>query len=64
MKMMAERNLSYYDVAEKAGISPSIMYKYCRQYIMPGVDTLAALADVFGMTIDELIGRNAKEDTK
>lgn len=60
MKLMAERGWAYYDVAEKAGMSPSSLYKYCRAYIMPGVDTLAALADVFDMTMDELIGRNVK----
>lgn len=61
---MAERDLSYYQVAEKAGITPSIMYKYCRQYIMPSVDTLAALADVFDMTMDELIGRSVNKQSE
>ena len=64
MKLTVERGWSYYDVAKMAGMSPSSLYKYCHAYIMPGVDTLAALADVFGMTMDELIGRNVKEDTK
>lgn len=62
MKLTADRGWSYYDVAEKAGMSPSTLYKYCHAYIMPGVDTLAALADVFGMTMDELIGRNTKQE--
>lgn len=64
MKLMAERGWAYYDVAKMAGMSPSSLYKYCHAYIMPYVDTLAALADVFGMTMDELIGRNVKEDTR
>ena len=61
MVLTSERGWSYYDVAEKAGMSPSTLYRYYKQYIMPGVDTLAALADVFGMTMDELMGRNVKE---
>ena len=61
MKLTAERGWSYYDVAAMVGMSPSSLYKYCTQFIMPGVDTLAALADVFDMTMDELIGRNVKE---
>lgn len=61
-KLSLERGWSYYDVAKMAGMSPSTLYKYYTQFIMPGVDTLAALADVFGMTMDELIGRNVKEE--
>lgn len=62
-KLSLERGWSYYDVAQKAGMSPSTLYKYYTQYIMPGVDTLAALADVFDMTMDELIGRNVKGES-
>lgn len=62
MKLTAERNWSYYDVARLAGMSPSTLYKYYHGCKLPYVDTLAALADVFGMTMDELIGRNVKEE--
>ena len=62
MKLAAERGLTYYDVARLAGMSPSTLYKYYHGgNKLPYVDTLAALADVFDMTIDELIGRNVKE---
>lgn len=62
MKLTAERNWSYYDVARMAGMSPSTLYKYYHACKLPQVDSLAALADVFGMTMDELIGRNVKEE--
>ena len=64
MKLTAERGWSYYDVASHAGMSPSTLYKYYHQCIMPGVDTLAALADVFDMTIDELIGRSVNKQSE
>lgn len=63
MQLTAERGWSYYDVAEKAGMSASTLYKYYHGgNKLPYVDTLAALADVFEMTMDELIGRNVTEE--
>lgn len=63
-KLAAEHGLTMYDLAKETGMSASSLYKYAHQYIMPGVDTLAALADVFGMTMDELMGREPKEEAK
>jgi transcriptional regulator with XRE-family HTH domain len=64
MKLTAERGWSYYDVARETGMSPSTLYKYYHACIMPGVDTLAALADVFDMTMDELIGRSVNKESE
>jgi transcriptional regulator with XRE-family HTH domain len=62
MKLTSERGWTYYDVAAKAGVSASTLYKYYHSCRMPGVDMLAALADVFDMTMDELIGRSVDKE--
>lgn len=64
MKLTGERGWTYYDVAKLTGMSPSTLYKYYHSYCMPGVDTLAALADAFDMTMDELIGRSVNKESE
>lgn len=54
----ARRKLSQKDLAEKAGISRASIANYELGTSEPGINALKAIADAFGMTTDELLGRS------
>lgn len=47
------------DVAEAVGTSVQNLSRWERGEVMPGIEFCVKLADYYGITIDELIGRNA-----
>ena len=54
------------DVAEKIGCSKNVYSRYERGEREPDIDTLCRIADVFRITLDELVGRkhNPNFDTQ
>ena len=46
------------ELAEKLGGKKSLVSNYENGYSVPDIFTLAALADIFDVSIDELIGRS------
>lgn len=46
------------DLAEKLHITRQALSSYERGNIEPNIGTLCKLADIFNITIDELVGRN------
>ena len=56
------RGLSQKELAERAGLAAgSIVYRYESNRILPGVETLAHLADALNVPIDSLV-RDAPRD--
>lgn len=53
----ARRNLKQSEVAEAVGITPAAMCRYEQGERQPNVQTLARLADFFGVSMDYLMGR-------
>ena len=50
------KGLSQEELAQRAGLSAVSIQKYENGDMTPGVDKLAALADVFGTTPNALLG--------
>jgi len=53
--------LSQQQLGERMGVSAVAVSKWERGQSQPDIPTLTALADLFGMTLDELCGRREEE---
>ncbi|MFD1410594.1 helix-turn-helix domain-containing protein [Lapidilactobacillus gannanensis] len=56
-KVAKERGLSLQSVAVKAGLSKNVIYQY-NKGVNPSLETLANIANVLGVTVDYLLGKN------
>lgn len=65
-KLRNSKGLSQYELAEKLGFSRGKLSNYEQGSRQPDYDTLAQIADFFGVTTDFLLGRepNEKETNK
>lgn len=50
------------DIANKLGVSRSTYANYESGRRAPDIDTLIHLADIYGISLDELIGHHVKKD--
>lgn len=57
------RNLTQTDVANALGVSSVVYCRYETGARQPSVETLIQLADIFGVTVDYLLGRQDIEDS-
>lgn len=53
----ARRNLTQAQVADAVGVTPAALCRYEQGKQKPNVQTLARLADFFGVSMDRLMGR-------
>ena len=61
LRYLRERaGISQKALAEQIGVSQQSINKYENHNIEPDIETLIALADTFGTTVDYLIGRSEK----
>ena len=59
LRFLRERaGISQKTLAEQIGVSQQSINKYENHNIEPDIETLIALADTFGTTVDYLIGRS------
>lgn len=56
--------LSQEELAEKIGVSRQAVSKWERAEASPDTDNLILLAKVYGVTLDELLGRDPEENTQ
>ena len=49
---------SVYEVSLKSGVREEYIRRYEKDKIMPGILNAISLADAFGVSLDELVGRN------
>ena len=63
-ELREERGITQRALAEVIGVSQQSINKYENHNIEPDIRTLIALADFFGTTVDDLVGRGgaASED--
>lgn len=57
------RNLMQSDVANALGVSSVVYSRYETGARQPSIDILIQLADIFGVTVDYLLGRQDIEDS-
>lgn len=57
-----EKGLSQEALAERCGVSRQAIAKWENNISTPSVNKLALLADVFDVTLDELVGRKFKDE--
>ena len=55
-----EKGISQLELAEKTGISHQNINRWERGIVLPNIDFCVKLADFYGITLDELIGRTHK----
>jgi transcriptional regulator with XRE-family HTH domain len=55
-------NLSQSDIARQIGVTPALISAYENQDRKPSLDKLIALADIFHVSTDYILGRSAKID--
>ena len=59
-KARKERNLSQNDVAAKLGISRQAISRWENGAAYPDIDNLTLLSEVYGISVDELLGTDRK----
>ena len=61
-RLRKEKGLTQEDIANRITISPQAVSKWENDVSSPDIDYLTSLADILGVSVDELLGR--KEETK
>lgn len=56
-ELRKSKNITQLDVATAIGVSPQVLSRYERGEREPDYKTLCKLADFFGVSVDELLGR-------
>ena len=56
-------NLSQTDVAHQIGVTPALISAYEKLERKPSIDKLVALADIFHVSTDYILGRTFKDDS-
>jgi len=60
--LRVKRNLTQQQVADAIGCSVIVYSRYERETRQPSIDMLIKLSDLFGVTIDYLVGKEQVED--
>lgn len=58
-----KRNMTQQEVADAIGCSAVVYQRYEKGTRQPSIEVLLRLADVFGVTVDYLLGRQTVEDS-
>lgn len=63
-KLRKEKGLTQEDIANRVNISAQAVSKWENDISMPDITVLILLADIFDISLDELLGRNNKQVVK
>lgn len=61
-KLRKSKNMTQEDLASKVNVSPQAVSKWETDMASPDITLLSKLADIFDITIDELLGREVKKE--
>lgn len=61
-RLLRISNMTQKELAEIVGITESTMSRYCRGERMPKATTIAKIADVFGIEVNELLAKGSKDE--
>lgn len=64
IKLRKENNYSQEVLADKIGVSRQAVSKWERNEASPDIQNIQLLADIFDISIDELVGRKTIEETQ
>lgn len=59
----ARKGLTQAEVASALGVSPVVYSRYETGSRQPSIDMLVQMSDIFGVTVDYLLGRRIAEDS-
>lgn len=59
-KIRKERGLTLLKLSEKSGVSTGTLLNWEKDYVMPTIFNLICVADVFKVSLDELVGREVR----
>ena len=62
-EIRSKRNLTQQQVADHIGCSAVVYSRYENGIRQPSIETLLRIADLFGVTVDYLLGRQNVEDS-
>lgn len=57
-KCRKKKNTSRYKIHKETGITQAALFNYTRDNYEPSLRNLVKIADVLGVSLDELVGRN------
>ena len=60
LELRKQKNITQEDLAAQLGVTAAAVSKWENNYTLPDILMLCALADLFGVTTDELLGRCKK----
>ena len=63
-KLRKDRAMQQGELAKMVGTSPNTVSNWERDIFYPSVISLICLADIFDITLDELVGRKMKDGGK
>lgn len=59
-KLRTDKHLTQAQVAQRVGVTASMVSSYETDIRLPSYDVMIRLADLFGVTVDYLLGREEK----
>lgn len=59
-----QKGISQLDLSKKIGTSHQNINRWERGTVLPNIDFCVKLADYYGISVDELIGRDTRNDEK
>lgn len=62
-KLRKEKGMTQKDLADKMNVTDKAVSKWERNLSCPDINSLPALADVLGISVEELLNTTKKEDT-
>lgn len=63
IQLREKNNLSQSAVARQIGVTPALISAYEKQERKPSIDKLIALADIYHVSTDYILGRTYKDDS-
>lgn len=60
--LISARGTSQHEVADLMGLSQSSVSKWARARVMPDLKSIVGLADLFGVTVSEIVGDAKSEE--
>lgn len=63
LQLREKNNLSQSTVARQIGVTPALISAYEKQERKPSIDKLIALADIYHVSTDYILGRTYKDDS-
>ena len=63
-ELIGEKNLTVRQFAEQVGLDLSEVYRYLRKEYLPQLSTIIKIADLYGCSVDYLLGFTAYDEKK